>query len=121
MLADDGSQCRTGGVGDSMSKKRKPQKRGEFVPIGPVSVRFVLSVVSVWMLIRHGDCRASSAGFHDHVARGSRLSRRVAGRHHSGSSAPRPDGIGSRRLAGHRRWNQLENIQDSLRMSVAIK
>ena len=26
---------------------------------------------------RHGDCRASSAGFHDHVARGSRLSLRV--------------------------------------------
>ena len=55
---------------------------------------------------RHGDCRASSAGFHDHVARGSRLFRRVAGPHHSGSSAPRPDGIGSRRLAWHRRFTR---------------
>ena len=63
---------------------------------------------------RHGDCRASSAGFHDHVARGGRLSCRVAGRHHFGSSAPQLDGISSRRLAGHRRftrWALTDNME----------
>ena len=37
MLAADGGQCRTGGAGALMSKKRKPQKRGEFVPIGDIA------------------------------------------------------------------------------------
>ena len=66
--------------------------------IGPIVLGVVLGVD----VGRHGDCRASSAGFHDHVARGSGLSPGVAGRHHSDSPAPRPDGSAHRRLT----WRQ---------------